>query len=244
VGPVLCPPAQIKTLRNRVYPARILPRRESTETIPTSLESLANTAPSVLITKALGPFFCELHGILPMLDGKVAVRAPIHPAIAARIRRILGLEAPFVANTSPGFQKVRGKFERLHLPQAALLEQLVEAGVLSKENAERIQNMNRLVTTPLDRLLVQLGLANRKQVFNALRRSGGVDAAADNDHRPAPGYEGLLAPGFSSRTGVIVHHVDADGVVLRLSGMLSSEELGEIFERCEGFPLRFELLAP
>ena len=244
VGPVLCPPAQIKTLRNRVYPARILPRRESTETIPTSLESLANTAPSVLITKALGPFFCELHGILPMLDGKVAVRAPIHPAIAARIRRILGSEAPFVANTSPGFQKVRGKFERLHLPQAALLEQLVEAGVLSKENAERIQNMNRLVTTPLDRLLVQLGLANRKQVFNALRRSGGVDAAADNDHRPAPGYEGLLAPGFSSRTGVIVHHVDADGVVLRLSGMLSSEELGEIFERCEGFPLRFELLAP
>jgi hypothetical protein len=93
-------------------------------------------------------------------------------------------------------------------------------------------------------MLVQLGLVNRKQVFNALRRSGGVDAAADNDHRCAPGCEGLLAPGFGARAGVVVHHLDGDGVVLRLSGMLSNSERSEIFERCDGWPIRFELLTP
>ena len=244
VEPVLASPGRIKALRNRAYPSRLLPSRMDSKNISVSRENLANSAPSILIIKALGPLFCELHGVLPMLDGTVAVRTPVHPAIAARIRRILGTDAPFVANSSPGFQKAWRKFESLHLSQGALLEQLVEAGILSKDNLERIQSMNRLVHSPLDRLLVQLGLANRKQVFNALRRVGGVDAAADNDHRAAPGSDGLLAPGFSSRTGVIVHRLDSDGVVLRLSGMLSPEELGEIFERCAGSPLRFELLTP
>jgi hypothetical protein len=117
-------------------------------------------------------------------------------------------------------------------------------GVLTKENVERIQNMNRLVSKPMDRLLVQLGLANRKQVFSALRRSGGVDVAGDKEHRCPPGCEGLLAPEFSTRTGAVVHRLDGDGVVFRLSGMLTRAELEEVFERCDGWPVRFELLAP
>jgi len=244
IGPVLASPARIKALRNRAYPSRILPNSERCESVPVSRENLAKMAPSILLTKALGPLYCDLHGVLPLLDGTVAIRTPVHPAISSRVRRILGTEAPFVAKTSPGFSKAWRNYERLHLSQSALLEQLVEAGILTQENLDRIQKMNRLVNTPLDRLLVQLGLANRKQVFNALRRVGGVDAAADNDHHPAPGSDGLLAPGFSARTGVIVHRMDRDGVVLRLSGMLSPEELAEIFERCEGCPLRFELLPP
>jgi hypothetical protein len=54
----------------------------------------------------------------------------------------------------------------------------------------------------------------------------------------------LLAPGFGARAGVVVHHLDGDGVVLRLSGMLSNSERSEIFERCDGWPIRFELLTP
>ena len=241
---VLTLPSHIRALRNQIYPRRILGHSDFAVGIAESPEDLSRTSPSILLVRALGPFFCELHGMLPLMDGTIAARAPLHPGVAARVRRIFGTDAPLVADTSKGFHKVWRKFERLRLAQSALLEELVDAGVLTKENVERLQNMNRLVTTPIDRLLVQLGLANRKQVFSALRRSGGVDAAADNDHRSAPGCEGLLAPGFSARTGVIVHHIDGDGVVLRLSGMLSSPELAEVVERCNGWPLRFELLAP
>jgi len=244
VDRVLTAPTKIRKLRNRFYPRRILDSREFPLSPRESRSGLSNQAPSLLIIRALGPFFCELHGLLPMLDGNIAVRSPVHPAIAARIRKILGADAPLVADKTKGFQKAWRKFELLRLPQSALLQELTEAGILSKENTERIQNTARLVTTPIDRMLVQLGLVNRKQVFNALRRSGGVDAAADNDHRCAPGCESLLAPGFSARTGVVVHHLDGDGVVLRLSGMLSNSERSEIFERCDGWPIRFELLTP
>jgi len=244
VLPVLSPPSNIRALRNRIYPRRILGHSHFSSRLPDSDSDLSTAGPSILIIRALGPFFCDLHGLLPLMDGTIAARAPVHPAVTARIGRILGTDAPLVSGKSKGLRKVWRKLERLRLSQSALLDQLAEAGVLTKENIERIQSMNRLVDAPIDRLLVQLGLANRKQVFSALRRSSGVDGAADNDHRSAPGCEGLLAPGFSARTGVVVHHVDGDGVVLRLSGMLSHSEQREIFERCEGWPLRFELLMP
>jgi hypothetical protein len=244
VEPVLTAPSHIRTLRNRIYPSRILGKSDFASRLAESPEDLTRTTPSILLIRALGPFFCELHGLLPLMDGTIGARAPLHPGVTARISRILGTDAPLVADTSKGFRKLWRKFERLRLTQSAILEELVDAGVLTKENVERLHNMNRLVSTPIDRLLVQLGLANRNQVYNALRRSGGVEAAADNDHRPAAGCEGLLAPGFSASTGVIVHHLDGEGVVFRLSGMLSGAELAEIFERCEGWPLRFELLAP
>jgi adsorption protein B len=244
VEPVLAAPAKIRKLRNRFYPRRILDSREFPLSPGELRSGLLNPAPSILIIRALGPFFCELHGLLPMLDGSIGVRSPVHPAIAARIRRILGVDVPLVADQTKGFQKAWRKFELLRLPQSALLQELTGGGILTRENTERIQKTARLVNTPIDRMLVQLGLVNRKQVFNALRRSGGVDAAADNDHRCAPGCEGLLAPGFGARAGVVVHHLDGDGVVLRLSGMLSNSERSEIFERCDGWPIRFELLTP
>ena len=244
VQAVLSPPSKIRHLRNSIYPRRILGHSDFVGRISDSSQDLSTASPSILIIRALGPFFCELHGLLPLMDGTIAARAPMHSAVAARIRQILGTDVPLVTDCAKGFRKVWRKLERLRLSQTALLDQLADAGVLTKESVERIQKMNRLVGTPIDRLLVQLGLANRKQVFSALRRSSGIDSADDNDHRCAPGCEGLLAPGFSARTGVVVHRVDGDGVVLRLSGMLSDPERSEVFERFEGWPIRFELLTP
>ncbi|MCX6965509.1 MAG: glycosyltransferase [Verrucomicrobia bacterium] len=244
VEPVLTAPTQITNLRNHAYPRRILKPRAFPLLLPESPTALVNAAPSISIIRALGPFFCELHGLLPMLDGSIAARSPVHPGIAARMHKILGTEAPLVSDKTRGFQTAWRKFERLRMPHSSLLQELAEAEILTKENTERIQNMARLVSTPMDRMLVQLGLANRKQVYNALRRCGGVDVAADHDHQVARGCEDLLAPGFSAKTGVVVHHLDGDGLVMRLSGMLSPSELREIFDRCEGWPLRFELLAP
>jgi adsorption protein B len=244
VEPVLTQPGTIRALRNRIYPRRILGISDFALSLAESPDDLSNASPSILLVRALGPLFCELHGLLPLVDGTIGARAPLHRGVVARIRRILGTDAPLVADTSNGFRKAWRNFERLRLAQTALLEELAEMGVLTKENVERIQNMNRLVSKPMDRLLVQLGLANRKQVFSALRRSGGVDVAGDKEHRCPPGCEGLLAPEFSTRTGAVVHRLDGDGVVFRLSGMLTRPELEEVFERCDGWPVRFELLAP
>jgi hypothetical protein len=147
----------------------------------------------------------------------------------------------FAADIPSGFDKAWTKFQSLQLSQASLLDRLVESENLSRENSERVGNMLRVVNTPVDRLVVQFGLAKRGQVLQALRRVGGLETAADNDHHGDPRAAALLAPGFSRRTGAIVRDLSPDGATIRLEGLLAAPDLAELHSRCEGLPVRFEL---
>jgi hypothetical protein len=93
----------------------------------------------------------------------------------------------------------------------------------------------------VDRLIVQFGLAKRGQVLQALRRVGGLETSADNDHHVDPLASALLAPGFSRRTGVVVHDLSPDGATIRFEGLLAAPDLAELHDRCEGLPVRCEL---
>jgi adsorption protein B len=202
---------------------------------------LASKTPSLSIVRALGPLFCEVHRVLPLHDGTLAIGGPLHPGVAARIRGILGGEMPVCADTPAGFHAVWSKFQALQSSQNALLEQLVATADLSPENSERIRNMRRVVEVPADRLLIQFGLVNRPHILSALRRAGGLETAADAKHRGDPAACGLLAPGFSRRTGVVVAALAPEGATLRLEGLLSAADLAEVHTRCEGLPVRCEL---
>lgn len=197
---------------------------------------------SLSILRALGPLFCEVHGLIPLHDGSIAVRGPLHPGVAARIQSLFGDEAAFRADTPSGFEAAWRKVEALQPSQNALLEQLVAQGDLSRENSERIRTMRRVVTGPVDRLLIQFGLVKRHRILAALRRAGGVDAASDSSHQGDALGAALLAPGFSRRAGVVVADFSADGATLRLDGLLSSVDLAEVHTRCDGLPIHFELI--
>jgi bacteriophage N4 adsorption protein B len=196
---------------------------------------------SLSLLRALGPLFCEVHGLLPLHDGSIAVRGPLHPGVAARVRAILGNEAAFRADTPSGFDSAWRKFETLQAASNALLDQLVAEGDLSRENSERIRTMRRVVAGPVDRLLIQFGLVKRPRLLAALRRAGGVETASDTDHHGDAAAAALLAPGFSRRAGVVVSDLSPDGATLRLDGLLAAADLEEVHARCEGLPVRFEL---
>jgi len=202
---------------------------------------LANSSLSLSLIRALGPLFCEVHALVPLHDGRVAIRNPVHTGVAARLRSILGNELVFAADIPSGFDKAWSKFQGLQLVQATFLDRLVESENLTRENSGRVGNMLRVVSTPVDRLVVQFGLAKRGQVLQALRRAGGLETAADNDHHGDPRAATLLAPGFSRRTGAVVHSLSAEGATIRLEGLLAAPDLAELHARCEGLAVRFEL---
>ncbi len=202
---------------------------------------LANASPSLSLLRALGPFFCEVHALVPLHDGRIAIRNPVHPGVAARLRSILGDELAFAADIPSGFEQAWRKFQGLRLAQGGLLDRLVENGHITRENSERVGNMLRVVDAPVDRLVVRFGLAKRATVLQALRRTGGLETATDNDHHGDPRASALLAPGFSRRTGAVVHDLSPDGATIRLEGLLAAPDLAELHTRCDGLPVRFEL---
>jgi hypothetical protein len=196
---------------------------------------------SVSLIKALGAVFCEVHGLIPLSNGTIAITNPIHPASVSRIREILGSEVSFCADTPPAFAKIHHDLAALRFGEDSLIEYFVDAGELTREHAVRIRDMRRLISGPVDRLLIQLGLVKQPKVLKALRAISGLATANGIDKPAGLEAEELLSPGFSQRTGVAVHQIRDSGITFRISGLLSETDLHEITERCAGMPLEFQL---
>jgi hypothetical protein len=93
----------------------------------------------------------------------------------------------------------------------------------------------------VDRLLVQLGLVKQAKILKALRQISGLPNASAAESPSGLEAEELLAPGFSERTGVVVHQIRDSGITFRMSGLLAQADLQEISERCAGMPFEFQL---
>jgi adsorption protein B len=196
---------------------------------------------SVSLIKALGAVFCELHGLLPLSDGTIGISNPIHPGVAAHISEILGSGVPFCADTPSAFRKLQHDLAALRFGEDALIEYFIDAGDLTRDHAVRIRDMRRLISGPVDRLLIQLGLVKQAKVFKALRQISGLATANASEKPTGLEAEELLSPGFSERTGVVVHQIRDSGIIFRISGLLSEADLNELTERCAGMPLEFQL---
>jgi hypothetical protein len=196
---------------------------------------------SVSLIKALGAVFCELHGLIPLSDGKIGILNPIHPNVGTRINEILGSEVSFCADAPPAFAKLHHDLAALRFGEDALIEYFVDAGELTRDHAVRIRDMRRLISGPVDRLLIQLGLVKQPKVLKALRQMSGLAMANGSEKPVGLEAEELLCPGFSERTGVAVHQIRDSGIIFRISGLLSEPDLHEITERCAGMPLEFQL---
>ncbi|MEI8294287.1 MAG: glycosyltransferase [bacterium] len=199
---------------------------------------------SISLIKALGPVFCELHGLIPLSDGSIGVTNPVHPGAMTHISDILGSEVSFCADTPPAFVKLHHHLAALRFGEDALVEYFVEAGELTREHAIRIRDMRRLISSPVDRLLIQLGLAKAPKVLKALRQISGLATVAESLEPNGLEAEELLAPGFSERTGAIVHQIRDSGITFRIAGLLAESDLREIATRCAGMPLEFQLNRP
>ena len=196
---------------------------------------------SVSLIKALGAIFCELHGLVPLSNGTIGISNPVHPGVDAHVRDILGNEVPFCADTPPALAKIRNDLAKLRFGEDALVEYFVDAGQLTRDHAVRIRDMRRLIASPVDRLLVQLGLVKQAEVIKALRQISGLSTAAEIAQPAGLEAEELLSPGFSERTRVVVHHIRDTGITFRVGGLLAQADLQEICERCAGMPVQFQI---
>jgi hypothetical protein len=196
---------------------------------------------SVSLIKALGPLFCELHGLIPLSNGTIGITNPVHPNVRARTSEVLGDDVPFCTDTPPAFCRLQTDLAALRFGEDGLVDYFVDAGELTRDHALRIREMRRLISSPVDRLLIQLGLVKQAKILKALRHISGLATAQNSDEPIGLEAEELLAPGFSERTGVSVYQVRDTGIIFRISGILSAADLREINERCIGMPFEFQL---
>lgn len=196
---------------------------------------------SVAMLKSLGALFCEIHGLLPLNNASIGISNPLHPAVRDRITSILGPNIPFCTDTPPAFMKMWSDMLALRFAEAALMDFFIDAGVLIQEHANRVRDMQRLISGPVDRLLIQLGLVSKKQMHQALRQTTGLDVATDTETTPGLEAEELLAPGFGRLSGFAVHQIRDAGITLRIKGLPTREEIREVMERCTGMPIKYEL---
>ena len=194
----------------------------------------------VALMKSLGPLFCEVHGLLPLNDGTLGIMNPLHPDIRERIVETLGPEIRFCCDTPPAFMTMWHDFMVLRFSQDALLEYLIETGILLQEHATRVRQMQRLIAGPADRLLLQLGLISRKQMVQAIRQTSGLQVAEALEHPTGLEAEELLAPGFSQSSGISIHQIRDDGITFRVTNLPTEDDIRELMERCAGMPLKFE----
>jgi len=124
------------------------------------------------------------------------------------------------------------------------MENLMESKVLLSDHAVRVKKMQRLIEGPADRLLLQLGLVNKKQLFQAMRQTSGLEVAQAGDAPIGLEAEELLAPGFAARSGIVIHQIRDDGITFRLTNLPSENDLIEVTERCAGMPVSFKIQNP
>jgi hypothetical protein len=222
--------------------------RHSTSFLPSPVEveqmDFSCVTLSVSLIRALGAFFCEIHGLVPFHNGKIGVNGALHPDVAARVLEILGDEVQFASDSPEEFFRLWMNFVQLHFSQDDLLDHLVESGELDENAALRLRNMSRAAFTPVDRLLVELELAAPERVHQALCDIGGVRPVRESWIDDDPDVPEMMPSETFTRMGVTLHRVTEHGIDFHLTGLLLETDAREILQRCDGAPFKFELLPP
>lgn len=287
ISACLLPPTNLASIRDEIYPGRILGRRRiACEVLLDSLDtrtrrSVRETQMSlrcplaealerlsivpheelrqinalahgsepvdtseltigIPLLRTLSPLFCELHGILPLNNGGLAINHPLHPDTAARVRDILGDAATFQSDTPMAFAALWRDFTALRFSQDALVEHLLSVEILSIANAQRIREARRLLSEPVDRVLIRLSLATPRQIFHAIRSTSSLDIAGES-LPPVDSIRDILAEDHRERSGIQPTQADATGVSFQTARLPSPEDSLEIMRRCNGVSWKFEL---
>ena len=195
------------------------------------------------LLKNIGPLFCDVHGIIPLRTGAVAVVSMPHSESISMLRDKLGKNPELVADLPEAFFELWRRMRALRLAETALTDYLADQGKLATGTMARVKEMQRLVSDPADRLMVQLGMATRESVYEALVATSGLRIWPEGVQATArpPGIDALLAPGFAQKSGIRIVEAADGRISFSLRGLPASEELLEVFQRCSGAMLRFRL---
>lgn len=195
---------------------------------------------SIPLLRALTPLFCELHGILPLNNGSLAINHHRHPHTTAKIQEILGSAFTFQTSTPMAFMRLWRNFTALRFPQDTLMDHLVAVELLTITHAEHIREARRLLAEPIDRVLLKLGLASPRQIFHAIRTTSALEIT----RQPVPPTDtlvGVLDEEHRTRSGIQPVHSDDAGVTFHIARLPSPDDATEIMHRCDGCAWKFEL---
>ena len=191
----------------------------------------------------IGPLFCDVHGIVPLREGAMAIGSMPHPETTAILRDKLGTTPQFAADLPQAFFDLWRRMRALRLAEGALTDDLADRGKLPAGTLARIKEVQRLVTDPADRLMLQLGMATQETLHESLVATSGLRVWGESNHVAAlpNGIGALLAPGFAAKAGIRIVEAADGRVGFGLRGLPSNDELLEVFQRCSGAMLRFRL---
>lgn len=196
------------------------------------------------VVEALGPLFCEVHGVLPLTNGSIAIGDEPHRDTLHRLHKELGAKLPLCTDAPHVFYKIWKEFVDRRLSEDLLIKRLIARELITEEYAAHVREMQVLISGPVDRLLVQLQAVTSRQVWDVLKNSGGLLSPLSGPRTSLGAAETLLAPGFSEKSGITVFGLDGDGISFHLRGIPDPADLLEVFERCAGAPCSFELERP
>ncbi len=187
-----------------------------------------------------GCLFCEVHLLVPLIGGLVAVGESVHPDVLQRIE--ISHKVSLCAGSPPVFRRLWRKFMELRLAENALLGWLRNERMLSEEGMERVKAMQKLIAGPIDHLLIQLNVLTREQIWDGLLATSGLTACRRNaTPHPLLKTAGVLAPGFPERSGIFLSEVDGSCPVFGLRQLPTADDLTEVYERCDGAGAKFQL---
>jgi hypothetical protein len=195
------------------------------------------------LVRKIGPLFCDVHGIIPLREGGWAVSSMPHPETVSTLREKLGTSPAFVADLPRTFHDLWLRLRALRLAESVLTDHLAAQGKLPAGTMARITEMQRLVSDPADRLMVQIGLVTRETVRESLVATSGLRLRpeAPRGQSLPRGIESLLAPGFAAKSGIRIVEASDGRVGFGLQGLPASDELLEVFQRCSGAMVSFRL---
>jgi hypothetical protein len=188
----------------------------------------------------MGALFCEVHGLVPLAGGGVAIRERLHPEVAALLQSRCGADLPLAADLPSAHFALWRQMLKRKMAEDDLIGQLLRDRAITGDHVRRVREMQKLLSDPADRLLVQLGAVTRERVLYALMVVSGLPL--DDTSQPIKSSALLLPPALSRSSHLGVLAAENDLVVIGLCGLPTADELAEITQRFVGVSLVYRLV--
>ena len=192
--------------------------------------------------QALGPVFCSLHRMAPLVGHKLIFQDILHPEIMSVIEERLGSRPRLVTDlASPVRHFLRNVFVSVKVDEL-ILDRMLAVGSLSAADATELRSLKGLLSDPLPHLIRNFQMAGPEAVFRAFSDVSRLPTAqgALSEVMPA----GVMSPGFEARTGSKILEAQDGRITFGLSSPIAGQDFSEICTRLMRCAVRFVLIPP
>ena len=192
--------------------------------------------------RKFGAGFWWLHRMLPATGGKVLVASAPHAHTVSWLTAKLGGKPALLAEL-PDKLELAARVSSLGVdPDQALVDRLVNDGVLKKGNAPDVKELRQLITDPIPKWLLLQKIVTEEQLHQAFLGVANLPAAEAWKESEVRRLLPILPPNFAVENGCYPLHETDGAIRIGLSQMPTAPVLAELYDRLAGYPLCFQAL--